>query len=88
MPRSIDAIDLARLAKQRGIARTVLKNHYDIDRRAGLTSSRKEVPGIRQFLAATTSTLTGRCVNPAAVERDGAHEGRLGKGRLDAHVRQ
>ena len=29
MPRSIDAIDLAKLAKQRGMRGLVLKNHYE-----------------------------------------------------------
>ena len=29
LPRSIDAIDLAKLAKQRGLRGLVLKNHYE-----------------------------------------------------------
>jgi len=29
LPRSVDAIDLARLAKERGMRGIVLKNHYE-----------------------------------------------------------
>src|SRR5258708_26702017 len=48
MPRSIDAIDLARLAKQRDMRGLVLKNHYE-STAALAYIVRKEVPGIEIF---------------------------------------
>src|ERR1700722_4195857 len=44
-PRSIDAIDLARLAKARGVRGLVLKNHYEPTASLAYIV-RKEVPGI------------------------------------------
>ena len=65
-PRSIDAIDLARLAKSRGMRAIVLKNHYEPT--ASLTYLvRKEVPGIEVF-GGISLDLTVGGVNPAAVE--------------------
>jgi len=53
-PRSIDAIDVARLTKARGMRAIVLKNHYEST--AGLAFIvRKVVPGI-DVSAASTST--------------------------------
>lgn len=64
--RSIDAIDLARLAKSRGMRAIVLKNHYEPT--ASLASIvRKEVPGIEVF-GGISLDLTVGGVNPAAVE--------------------
>src|SRR5258708_21357110 len=48
MPRSIDGIDLARLAKQRGMRGLVLKNHYE-STAALAYIVRKGVPGIEIF---------------------------------------
>lgn len=65
--RSIDAIDLARLAKQRGMRGLVLKNHYE-STAALAYIVRKEVPGIEIFGGIDLNRSVGG-VNPAAVER-------------------
>jgi hypothetical protein len=44
-PRSIDAVDLAKLAKSRGMRAIVLKNHYEPTASLAYIV-RKEVPGI------------------------------------------
>src|SRR5437667_9283993 len=46
--RSIDAVDLAKLAKSRGMRALVLKNHYEPTASLA-TIVRKEVPGIEVF---------------------------------------
>jgi hypothetical protein len=67
VPRSIDAIELARLAKARGMRGLVLKNHYEPT--ASLAwIVRKEVPGIEIFGGIDLNRSVGG-VNPAAVER-------------------
>lgn len=65
-PRSIDAIDLARLAKSRGMRALVLKNHYEPTASLAYIV-RKEVPGIAVF-GGISLDLTVGGVNPAAVE--------------------
>ena len=77
MPRSIDAIDLARLAKQRGMRGLVLKNHYE-STAALAYIVRKEVPGIEIF-GGIDLNLTVGGVNPAAVERMTLMKGGWGK---------
>lgn len=67
MPRSIDALDLARLAKQRGMRGLVLKNHYESTAALAYVV-RKEVPGIEIFGGIDLNRTVGG-VNPAAVER-------------------
>ena len=65
-PRSIDAIDAARLARSRGMRAVVLKNHYDPT--GGLAAIvRKEVPGIEVF-GGIDLNLTVGGMNPVAVE--------------------
>jgi hypothetical protein len=65
-PRSIDAIDVAKLANARGMRAIVLKNHYDPT--SGLAYVvRKEVPGIEVF-GGIDLNLTVGGMNPAAVE--------------------
>jgi hypothetical protein len=65
-PRSIDAIDVAKLAHARGMRGIVLKNHYDPT--SGLAYVvRKEVPGIEVF-GGIDLNLTVGGMNPAAVE--------------------
>src|SRR5215470_8478536 len=65
-PRSIDAIDVAKLAHARGMRAIVLKNHYDPT--SGLAYIvRKEVPGIEVF-GGIDLNLTVGGMNPAAVE--------------------
>src|ERR1700736_4641999 len=66
VPRSIDAIDLAKLAKSRGIRGLVLKNHYEPTASLAYIV-RKEVPGIEIF-GGISLDLTNGGVNPAAVE--------------------
>ena len=66
VPRSIDAIDLARLAKSRGMRAIVLKNHYEPTASLAYIV-RKEVPGIEVF-GGISLDLTVGGVNPAAVE--------------------
>ena len=64
--RKIDAIDLARLAKERGMRAIVLKNHYESTQSLAYIV-RKEVPGIEVF-GGISLDLTVGGVNPAAVE--------------------
>jgi hypothetical protein len=65
-PRSIDAIDVAKLAQARGMRAIVLKNHYEST--AGLVYMvRKVVPGIELF-GGIDLNLTVGGINPAAVE--------------------
>lgn len=66
VPRSIDAIDLAKLAKSRGMRALVLKNHYEPTTLMACTV-RKEVPGIEIF-GGISLDLTVGGVNPAAVD--------------------
>jgi hypothetical protein len=77
MPRSIDAIDLAKLAKQRGMRGLVLKNHYE-STAALAYIVRKEVPGIEIFGGIDLNRSVGG-VNPAAVERMVLMKGGWGK---------
>lgn len=67
IPRSIDAIDLARLAKSRGMRGLVLKNHYESTASLAYVV-RKEVPGIEIFGGIDLNRTVGG-INPAAVER-------------------
>ena len=66
VPRKIDATDLARLAKERGMRAIVLKNHYEPTASLAYIV-RKEVPGIEVF-GGISLDLTVGGVNPAAVE--------------------
>jgi hypothetical protein len=64
-PRSIDALDVAKLARSRGMRGIVLKNHYDPT--SGLAYIvRKEVPGLEVF-GGIDLNLTVGGINPAAV---------------------
>src|SRR6202047_2071676 len=67
VPRSIDAIDLAKLAKARGMRGLVLKNHYEPTASLAYIV-RKIVPGIEIFGGIDLNRTVGG-VNPAAVER-------------------
>lgn len=67
MPRSIDAIDLAKLAKARGMRGLVLKNHYESTASLAYIV-RKEVPGLEVFGGIDLNRTVGG-INPAAVER-------------------
>jgi hypothetical protein len=77
MPRSIDAIDLAKLAKQRGMRGLVLKNHYESTAALAYVV-RKEVPGIEIFGGIDLNRSVGG-INPAAIERMVLMSGGWGK---------
>jgi hypothetical protein len=66
VPRSIDAIDVAKLGKARGERGLVLKNHYEPTASLAYVV-RKEVPGIEVFGGIDLNLAVGG-VNPAAVE--------------------
>jgi hypothetical protein len=77
IPRSIDAISLAKLAKSRGMRGLVLKNHYEAT--ASLAwLVRQEVPGIEIF-GGIDLNLTVGGINPAAVERMTMMKGGYGR---------
>jgi hypothetical protein len=76
-PRSIDAIDLARLAKSRGMRGLVLKNHYEPTASLAYIV-RKEVPGIEVFGGIDLNLSVGG-MNPTAVEHMAAITGGYGR---------
>src|SRR6202521_4121244 len=78
MPRSIDAIDLAKLAKQRGMRGLVLKNHYE-STAALAYMVRKEVPGIEIFGGIDLNRSVGG-INLHAIERMWVMKGGAGTG--------
>ena len=67
VPRSIDAIEIAKLAKAGGMRALVLKNHYEPTASLAYLV-RKEVPGIELFGGIALNRSVGG-INPAAVER-------------------
>ena len=75
--RSIDAVDLAKLAKSRGMRALVLKNHYEPTASLAYIV-RKEVPGIEVFSGISLDLTVGG-VNPAAVEWMTKGKGGYGK---------
>jgi hypothetical protein len=67
MPRSTDAVELAKLARDRGMRALLLKNHYEPT--ASLAwLVRKQVPGIELFGGIALNRTVGG-INAAAVER-------------------
>ena len=76
-PRSIDAIDIARLAKSRGMRGLVLKNHYEPTASLAYVV-RKEVPGIEVFGGIDLNLSVGG-MNPSAVEHMAAITGGYGR---------
>jgi hypothetical protein len=77
VPRSIDAIDLARMAKARGMRGLVLKSHYEPTASLAYIV-RKEVPGIEVF-GGIDLNLTVGGMNPLAVEHMAAITGGYGR---------
>jgi hypothetical protein len=77
VPRQIDAIDLARLAKSRGMLGLVLKNHYESTAALAYVV-RKEVPGIEVFGGIDLNLSVGG-MNAAAVERMVMMKGGFGR---------
>ncbi|HYP14791.1 MAG TPA: DUF6282 family protein [Bryobacteraceae bacterium] len=77
VPRSIDAIDIAKLARKRGIRGVLLKNHYE-STAALAYAVRKQVPGIEVFGGIALNRSVGG-INPEAVDRMARQKGRFGK---------
>jgi hypothetical protein len=75
--RSIDAIDVAKLAKARGMRAIVLKSHYEPTATMAFIV-RKEVPGIEVF-GGIDLNLTVGGINAAAVEHMTQVTGRFGR---------
>lgn len=76
-PRSIDVIDLARLAKSRGMRGLVLKSHYEPTASMAYLV-RKEVPGLEVY-GGIDLNLTVGGMNPSAVEHMAAITGGYGR---------
>jgi Family of unknown function (DUF6282) len=76
-PRSIDAIDLARLAKRDGMRGLVLKNHHEPTASLAYVV-RKEVPGLEVFGGIDLNLSVGG-MNPFAVENMAAITGGYGR---------
>lgn len=77
VPRSIDAVDLARLAQSRGMRAIVLKNHYEPTASTAYLVH-KIVPGIQVFGGIDLNLSVGG-MNPGAVEKMALTTGHLGK---------
>ena len=77
VPRSIDAIDLARIAKSRGMRGLVFKNHYEPTASLAYVV-RKVVPGIEIFGGIDLNLSVGG-MNPSAVEHMAAITGGYGR---------
>ena len=76
-PRSIDSLELARLAERRGFRALVLKNHYEPT--AALAAlARKAAPKLLVFGGIALNRTVGG-VNPVAVERMTRVEGGFGR---------
>ena len=76
-PRSIDAIDLAKLAQSRGMRALVLKNHYE-PTASDAYYVHKVVPGIQVFGGIDLNLSVGG-MNPTAVEKMALTTGNLGR---------
>src|SRR3954470_14415281 len=77
VPRSIDAVDLARLAKDRGMRALVLKSHWEPTASLAYLV-RKAVPGIEIFGGIDLNRSVGG-VNATAVERMASVKGGWGR---------
>jgi hypothetical protein len=77
VPRSIDAIDLARLAESRGMRAIVLKNHFEPTASVAYLVH-KVVPGLQVFGGIDLNLSVGG-MNPVAVEKMALTTGHLGK---------
>ena len=88
LDRTIDAVDLAHLAKERGMRGIVIKNHYE-PTAALACLARKAVPGMEIFGGVTLNLAVGG-MNPHAVEHMAKVQGRAGRfvwmGSLDTEA--
>src|SRR5215468_10441020 len=76
-PRSIDAIDLARIAKERGMRALVLKSHYEPTASMAYLV-RNAVPGIEIFGGIDLNRTVGG-LNAEAIERMAQIKGGYGR---------
>jgi len=77
IPRSVDAMDLARIARKEGMRAIVLKNHFIPTAPIAFLVGR-EVPGIQIFGGLALNSQVGG-INPAAVEQMARLPGRYGR---------
>ena len=77
MPRSIDAIDLARASQRKGVRAIVMKNHYEPTASLAYLV-RKVVPGIEIYGGIALNRAVGG-INAAAVDRMAATKGGWGR---------
>ena len=86
VPRSVDGLEAATLARASGMRGIVLKNHYDPT--AGLAYlARKAAPGLEVF-GGIDLNLHGRRDEPGGGRAPDAGRRRLGARRLDVHLRR
>lgn len=77
IPRSVDAMDLARIARKEGMRAIVLKNHFIPTAPLAFLAAR-EVPGIQVFGGLVLNSQVGG-INPAAVQQMADLRGRYGR---------
>ncbi len=77
IPRSVDAMDLARIARKEGMRAVVLKNHFIPTAPLAFLVAR-EVPGIQIFGGLVLNSQVGG-INPAAVQQMADLRGRYGR---------
>lgn len=77
LPRSVDAVDLARIARERGMRGIVLKNHFESTASMAYLA-KKAVPEIHTFGGVTLNLAVGG-MNAYAVEHMAQVTGKLGR---------
>ncbi len=77
IPRSLDAMDLARIARKEGMRAVVLKNHFLPTAPIAFLVAR-EVPGIQVFGGLVLNSAVGG-INPEAVQQMARLPGRYGR---------
>jgi Family of unknown function (DUF6282) len=77
LPRAVDAVDLARLARERGMRAIVVKNHFEPTSSMAFLAA-KAVPEVKVFGGVTLNLSVGG-MNPYAVEHMARVAGRLGR---------
>ena len=77
-PRAMDAVDMAQLAKARGMRGFVYKTHMDVSSAASAYLARKAVPGIEVFGRFALNLSSGG-LNPAAVMQFTSMKGGWGR---------
>lgn len=77
-PRAMDAVDMAQLAKARGMRGYVYKTHMDISSAASAYLARKAVPGVEVFARFALNLPSGG-LNPAAVMQFTSMKGGWGR---------